>query len=80
MYAEERQAVIVSRARAEGRVDLAELAELLDVTPETVRRDLTALERSGLLKRVHGGAIVMDLMGFEPALSVREAANTSENS
>ena len=78
MYAEERQAAIVSLARAEGRVEVAELAERFDVTPETVRRDLTALERSGLLKRVHGGAIVVDLAGFEPALSVREAANTSE--
>lgn len=75
MYAEERQAAIVSRARAAGRVEVAELAEVLDVTPETVRRDLTALERAGLLRRVHGGAIVVDLFGFEPALSVRETVN-----
>jgi DeoR family transcriptional regulator, fructose operon transcriptional repressor len=78
MYAEERQAVIVSRARAAGRVNVAELAESLDVTPETVRRDLSALERAGLLRRVHGGAIVVDLVGFEPALAVRESVNTAE--
>jgi DeoR family fructose operon transcriptional repressor len=80
MYAEERQAAIVNRARANGRVEVAELAESFDVTPETVRRDLTALERSGLLRRVHGGAIVVDLFGFEPALSVREAVHTEEKS
>ncbi len=76
MYAEERQAAIVSRARTAGRVEVAELAESFDVTPETVRRDLTALERAGLLRRVHGGAIVVDLFGFEPALAVRESVNT----
>jgi DeoR family fructose operon transcriptional repressor len=78
MYAEERQAVIVSRARATGRVEVAELAQSLAVTPETVRRDLTALERAGLLRRVHGGAIVVDLVGFEPALAVRESVHTAE--
>ena len=78
MYAEERQAAILSRARTAGRVEVAELAESFDVTPETVRRDLGALERAGLLRRVHGGAIVVDLFGFEPALAVRESVNTVE--
>lgn len=78
MYAEERQAAIVSLARSAGRVEVAELSEAFAVTPETVRRDLTALERAGLLRRVHGGAIVVDLFGFEPALSVRESVQTTE--
>ena len=78
MYAEERQAAIVSQARSAGRVEVAELSETFAVTPETVRRDLTALERAGLLRRVHGGAIVVDLFGFEPALSVRESVHTTE--
>jgi DeoR family fructose operon transcriptional repressor len=78
MYAEERQAAIVSRARTNGRVKVTELAEDFDVTPETVRRDLTALEKAGLLRRVHGGAIVVDLFGFEPALAAREAVHTAE--
>jgi DeoR family fructose operon transcriptional repressor len=78
MYAEERQAAIVARARAAGRVEVAELAETFAVTSETVRRDLTALERAGLLRRVHGGAILVDALGFEPALSDREAVHTAE--
>ena len=57
MYAPERHQQILGRARAEGRVDVTSLARELDVTPETIRRDLTALERHGLLRRVHGGAI-----------------------
>jgi DeoR family fructose operon transcriptional repressor len=78
MYAEERRAAIVGAARDAGRVEVAELAEALDVTPETVRRDLTVLERSGLLRRVHGGAILGASGGFEPALAVREAVHTEE--
>lgn len=78
MYAEERQRLIVERARAEGRVEVAALADELDVTPETVRRDLTRLERLGHLKRVHGGAIPLDRLGFEPPVSARDVAMTAE--
>lgn len=78
MYAEERRTAILGLARSTGRVDVGELAETLDVTPETVRRDLTALQRQGVLQRVHGGAILADDSGFEPALSVRESVHTQE--
>lgn len=72
MYATERQQEILDRARRDGRVEVKELAESLDVTPETVRRDLTALERRALLRRVHGGAIPVERLGIEPAVSDRE--------
>jgi DeoR family fructose operon transcriptional repressor len=78
MYAEERQQAILQRARANGRVDVASLAEDLSVTPETVRRDLRALERTGLVRRVHGGAIVLERLGFEPGVQAREAVLTAE--
>ncbi|MPY78937.1 MAG: DeoR family transcriptional regulator, partial [Actinophytocola sp.] len=45
MFAEERQQRIAERARADGRVDAAALAAEFAVTTETIRRDLTALER-----------------------------------
>ena len=78
MFAEERQQEILQRARENGRVDVASLATELDVTPETVRRDLTALERAGLVRRVHGGAIPIERLGFEPALAARESLLTAE--
>jgi DeoR family fructose operon transcriptional repressor len=78
VYAEERQSAIVSRARTDGRVEVASLAESLGVTTETVRRDLTALERAGVLRRVHGGAIPVERLGFEPAIDTREQVATSE--
>jgi DeoR family fructose operon transcriptional repressor len=71
MYAEERQQHILDRARAAGRVEVNNLAEDLDVTPETVRRDLTILERHGVLRRVHGGGIPVERLGFEPGLETR---------
>ena len=78
MYAEERQQVILERARRDGRVDVTGLASEIDVTYETIRRDLTALERHGVLRRVHGGAIPVERLGFEPALNVRDSVMTKE--
>ncbi|WP_199425284.1 DeoR/GlpR family DNA-binding transcription regulator [Actinotalea solisilvae] len=72
MYATERQQEILTRARLDGRVEVKDLADALDVTPETVRRDLTALERRGVLRRVHGGAIPVERLGIEPAIADRE--------
>jgi DeoR family fructose operon transcriptional repressor len=57
---------------------VADVAALLEVTSETVRRDLTVLERHGLLRRVHGGAIPIDRLGFEPGLAARDAVLTAE--
>src|SRR3990172_491414 len=78
MYAEERQLWIVERARSVGRVEVAALAEELSVTTETVRRDLTTLERHALLRRVHGGATPRERLGFEPALAARDSVLTAE--
>jgi DeoR family fructose operon transcriptional repressor len=78
VFAEERHQEILQRARENGRVDVASLAVELDVTPETVRRDLSTLERAGLVRRVHGGAIAIERLGFEPAVSARESLLTAE--
>lgn len=78
MYAEERQQEILRRARAHGRVDVVTLAQEFEVTTETIRRDLTVLERAGVLRRVHGGGIPVERLGFEPALSARDAVMTAE--
>ncbi|WP_169979005.1 MULTISPECIES: DeoR/GlpR family DNA-binding transcription regulator [unclassified Microbispora] len=78
MYAEERQQEILRMARDAGRVDVVRLAERFGVTTETIRRDLTALERAGVLRRVHGGAIPVERLGFEPALAARDEVMTAE--
>ena len=78
LFAEQRQQRIVEQARQAGRVDVAELAAELAVTPETVRRDLTVLERQGVLRRVHGGAMPVERLGFEPGLAARDAVRRAE--
>jgi DeoR family fructose operon transcriptional repressor len=78
MYAEERQSAIAAKARSAGRVDVTELAEEFGVTTETVRRDLTVLERHGLLRRVHGGAIPVERLGFEPGHATRDSVLVAE--
>lgn len=57
MYAEERQQAIASLVIRQGRASVAELAQAYDVTTETVRRDLAVLDKAGLVRRVHGGAV-----------------------
>ncbi|MGC9382190.1 DeoR/GlpR family DNA-binding transcription regulator [Streptomyces sp. MH13] len=78
MYAPERQQEILRLARDGGRVDVMSLAEEFQVTAETIRRDLKALDRAGLLRRVHGGAIPADRLGFEPDLAERESTAADE--
>ena len=73
MYAEERQQAIASLVINQGRASVAELAETYDVTTETVRRDLAVLDRAGLVRRVHGGAVpVRALRLVEPGVGERE--------
>lgn len=78
VYAPERHQQILDTARAHGRVEVAGLARELAVTPETVRRDLTALERRGVLRRVHGGAIPVERLGIEPGVADREGHAAGE--
>ncbi|MBQ0998816.1 DeoR/GlpR family DNA-binding transcription regulator [Streptomyces nigra] len=78
MYAPERQQAILRLARDGGRVDVLSLAEEFQVTAETIRRDLKALDRAGLVRRVHGGAIPAGRLDFEPDLTERESTAADE--
>jgi DeoR family fructose operon transcriptional repressor len=72
LYAEERQQAIAGLVGDRGRVSVTEVAERFGVTTETVRRDLAVLERAGLLRRVHGGAVPTRALALvEPGLLER---------
>ncbi|MEV7661710.1 DeoR/GlpR family DNA-binding transcription regulator [Paenarthrobacter sp. NPDC089316] len=60
MFAEERQQLISALVAERGRVSVTDLADRFSITTETIRRDLAALEVSGNLRRVHGGAVPSD--------------------
>ena len=77
MFAEERQQAMARHVAKHGRLSVNELADLYDITTETVRRDLTALERLGMVRRVHGGAVPAGaLTALESALVERDTVNT----
>jgi DeoR family fructose operon transcriptional repressor len=78
VYAAERHEAILERARARGRVEVGALSESLGVTVETVRRDLTALERLGVLRRVHGGALPVERLTLEPSVATRETFHSEQ--
>lgn len=79
MYAEERQQAIAQLVAEQNRVSVNALAERYDVTTETVRRDLSALERLGLVRRVHGGVVpASTLTVIESGLLERDKVNTDE--
>ena len=71
MDASTRQTGIVDRLRRDGRVDVAELSDELGTSEVTIRRDLDQLAESGVLQRVHGGAVSLLMRGDE--LPVRDA-------
>lgn len=58
-----------------GRIRVVELAQQLQVSEMTVRRDLEELEESGLVTRVHGGAISNTSRSFEPGFLARSRLN-----
>lgn len=58
MLKEERQQRILELVRREGKALASELSELLEVSEDTIRRDLRDLAELGLLQRVHGGVLL----------------------
>ncbi|MDD6878593.1 MAG: DeoR/GlpR family DNA-binding transcription regulator [Clostridiaceae bacterium] len=76
MYAIERQSEIMSLLGAKKSLSVPETAARFRVTEETIRRDLRALERQGLLVRTHGGALLPDDSLVETPLRIREGINT----
>lgn len=78
LFQPERQREIVAFTVAQGRVEVTELSTRFEVTPETIRRDLSDLQSRRLIRRVHGGAVPWETDAFEPLLSVRADQHDAE--
>src|SRR5215211_8762890 len=59
VFADERQRRIAELVSVRGRARIGELAEAFGVTEPTIRKDLSALQERGLLKRTYGGALAL---------------------
>ena len=60
-----RQERILAELRASTTIRISELAGELNVSAETIRRDLKEMGESGLIDRTYGGAVARPF-GFEP--------------
>jgi len=73
MLAEQRRSLILDLLAEKGAVSITDLHRQLRVSRETIRRDLTRLDRDNRLKKTHGGALSVD--SFEPAFDERMTVN-----
>ena len=71
----ERLEQIITQLRKSQTATVKALAKDLYVSEATIRRDLNILERQGLVKRLHGGAVLLDGARSELPLYVREQQN-----
>jgi DeoR family transcriptional regulator, fructose operon transcriptional repressor len=76
MWAEERHRRIVDHLTASGHIEAEALTAMLQVSKETIRRDLLHLETQGVLRRVHGGAVSTEPDPEKP-FSVRRRARVA---
>ena len=72
LLAEQRRALILDEVRRRGGVRVNELTRKLGVSDMTVRRDLDALARQGVVEKVHGGAVpVVEASTHEPGFEAK---------
>ena len=73
----ERQQEILNILKEKNSATVEELSSELFVSGATIRRDLKEMEKQGLIKRTHGGAIPFKDSAQESSFALREQENTS---
>lgn len=77
MSANDRKEFIIEKLNENELVKVSQLSKELKVTRETIRRDLHELELAGLIKKVHGGA-VLDATNQESSYEKRQLEMSDE--
>lgn len=78
MFTEERHNQIFNILRIKKSISVNELSKTLFVSSTTIRRDLSEMEKTGLIKRSHGGAVLFESLNDESSSSVRELEHIKE--
>jgi DeoR/GlpR family transcriptional regulator of sugar metabolism len=76
VLAESRRAAIAELLRSSGSVTVAQLEQRFGISPMTARRDLSDLERQGLARRTHGGALLPAITAHEDSFATRVETET----
>jgi DeoR/GlpR family transcriptional regulator of sugar metabolism len=71
MLPDERRRLIAARLRQHGSVSVSGLEAEFNISPMTARRDLDELERRGVARRTHGGAVLPGLSSHEDSFLQR---------
>ncbi|HEY8346506.1 MAG TPA: DeoR/GlpR family DNA-binding transcription regulator [Symbiobacteriaceae bacterium] len=78
MFPEQRLNELLALLRERGVVRIAEMARHFSVSRETIRRDLAELEERGLVRKVHGGAVLAGPRSQEPPYATRMVSMVEE--
>lgn len=79
MLPEQRKRKLLDLLQQNGAADVGHLAEVLDVSPATVRRDLQMLAEHGHVRRTHGGAVLPHVStAFEPPYTEKSERNAEQ--
>ncbi|HOP95343.1 MAG TPA: DeoR/GlpR family DNA-binding transcription regulator [Dictyoglomaceae bacterium] len=78
MLSEERKIRILEILEKERGIKVSDLVRVFNVTGATIRRDLASLEKEGLVKRTHGGAVLPQSFSFEPLYATKKRQNLKE--
>jgi len=76
----ERRRLIARHIRERGSAAVAELEQQFGVSAMTARRDLVVLERQGVVRRTHGGAVFPGLSSHEDSFYQRLELAVAANS
>ncbi len=67
---EERHQRILDEVSLRNRILLSDMAEQLDVSIDTIRRDVKELDKNQMIKKVHGGAVSLGFVSNNPSVDV----------
>lgn len=80
MLTQERRDAILSALVSASQAKVAALADTLEVSPTTIRRDLRYLDRQGLIEKVRGGVILPRHLPREPHFVAARRINSGAKS
>jgi len=78
LLVEERRRRIVERVNQQGRVTVDELVALFEISAVTIRADLEALDRAGVISRSHGGALPAAPSALDTPLDIKETRHHAQ--
>ena len=73
----QRQSQVMEILQEKGRISIPEMCQQFGISDMTARRDLNEMDRLGLLRRIHGGAVVNLGRSYEPPYQMRSTKNQS---